>query len=147
MNEFSVTIQEYLSYLQSVRGVSPRTLEAYRDDLSLFVNYCGNHEIDPVQASPYQVQSFIAELSAERAAPSSVNRRLSSIRGLYRWLIRFGKRADNPCDTLRNVKAPQGLPSVLWEDEMAAFAELPQTQKILWPDRDRALILVMYSAG
>jgi integrase/recombinase XerC len=30
---------------------------------------------------------------------------------------------------------------------MAAFAELPQTQKILWPDRDRALILVMYSAG
>jgi integrase/recombinase XerC len=147
MNVNMGTVQEYLSYLQSVRGVSPRTLAAYRDDLSLFVNYCNNHDIDPVQASPYQVQSFIAELSAERAAPSSVNRRLSSIRGFYRWLVRFGKRADNPCDSLRNVKAPQGLPSVLWEDEMAAFAELPDTRKILWPERDKAIILTMYSAG
>ncbi|MDR2718463.1 MAG: tyrosine-type recombinase/integrase [Treponema sp.] len=140
-------IQNYLAYLESVRGVSARTLAAYRDDLSLFVNYSNNHKIDPVKASPYQVQSFIAELSAERAAPSSVNRRLSSIRGFYRWLVRFGKRADNPCDALRNIKAPQGLPSVLWEDEMAVFAELPEKNKILWPQRDKALILVMYSAG
>jgi integrase/recombinase XerC len=147
MNEGTEVTQNYLSYLQSVRGVSPRTLAAYRDDLSLFVNYCNNHDIDPIQASPYQVQSFIAELSAERAAPSSVNRRLSSIRGFYRWLLRFGKRADNPCDNLRNVKAPQGLPSVLWEDEMAAFAELPEKNKMLWPERDKALILTMYSAG
>jgi len=147
MNVNMGTVQNYLSYLESVRGVSPRTLTAYHDDLSLFVNYCNNHDIDPVQASPYQVQSFIAELSAERAAPSSVNRRLSSIRGLYRWLVRFGKRADNPCDALRNLKAPQRLPSVLWEDEMAAFAELPETRKILWPQRDKALILTMYSAG
>jgi len=147
MNEGTEVTQNYLSYLESVRGVSPRTLAAYRDDLSLFVNYCNNHDIDPVLASPYQVQSFIAELSAERAAPSSVNRRLSSVRGFYRWLLRFGRRADNPCDSLRNVKAPQGLPSVLWEDEMAAFAELPEKNKMLWPQRDKALILVMYSAG
>ena len=140
-------VQEYLSYLQTVRGVSPRTLDAYTDDLSLYINYCSNHEIDPAIAGQYEVQSFIADLSAERAAPSSVNRRLSSIRGFYRWLVRFGRRADNPCDTLRNVKVPQRLPSVLWEDEMADFAVLPQTRKILWPARDKALILTMYSAG
>ena len=140
-------IQEYLSYLQTVRGVSPRTLSAYGDDLSLFENYCANHAIDPEKASPYQVQGFIAELSAERAAPSSVNRRLSSIRGLYRWLSRFHGRADNPCDALRNVKTPQHLPSVLWEDEMADFAALPESRKVLWPARDKALIMTMYSAG
>jgi len=135
-----------------VRGVSERTLSAYGDDLSLYINYCTNHGIDPVQASPYEVRSFIADLSAERAAPSSVNRRLSSIRGFYRWLVRFGKRPDNPCDAgptgpLKNVKVPQRLPSVLWEDEMADFALLPQTRNILWPARDKALILTMYSAG
>ena len=148
----SVVVQEYLSYLQSVRGVSERTLSAYGDDLSLYINYCTNHGIDPVQASPYEVRGFIADLSAERAAPTSVNRRLSSIRGFYRWLVRFRKRQDNPCDAgptgpLRNVKVPQRLPSVLWEDEMADFALLPQTRNILWPARDKALILTMYSAG
>ena len=143
----SVLVQEYLSYLQTVRGVSARTLSAYGDDLSLYCNYCNNHDIDPVQASPYEVQSFIAELSAERAAPSSVNRRLSSIRGFYRWLLRFEKRADNPCDSLKNVKTPPRLPSVLWEDEMARFAALPETKDMLWPARDKALVLTMYSAG
>jgi len=151
MSECAV-VQEYLSYLQSVRGVSARTLSAYGDDLSLYLNYCANHEIDPVQASAYQVQCFIADLSAERAAPSSVNRRLSSIRGFYRWLVRFEKRADNPCDTgpggpLKNVKVPPRLPSVLWEDEMAQFAALPEAREILWPARDKALVLTMYSAG
>lgn len=143
----SDVMSNYLSYLQSVRTVSDRTLAAYTDDLSLFDNYCNNHAIDPATAGAYQVQSFIAELSAEQAAPSSVNRRLSSIRGFYRWLVRFNKRVDNPCDSLRNVKAPQRLPSVLWEDEMAVFAGLPDAKKILWPVRDKALIMVMYSAG
>jgi integrase/recombinase XerC len=151
MSECAV-VQEYLSYLQSVRGVSERTLSAYSDDLSRYAHYCSNHSIDPAGASPYEVRSFIADLSAERAAPSSVNRRLSSIRGFYRWLVRFGKRPDNPCDAgptgpLKNVKVPQRLPSVLWEDEMADFALLPQTRNILWPARDKALILTMYSAG
>ena len=148
----NVAVQEYLSYLQSARGVSARTLSAYGDDLSLYINYCNNHDIDPVEAGPYEVRSFIADLSAERAAPSSVNRRLSSVRGFYRWLVRFGRRADNPCDSgpggpLKNVKVPPQLPSVLWEDEMAQFAVLPETQDILWPARDKALVLTMYSAG
>ncbi|MDR0316396.1 MAG: tyrosine-type recombinase/integrase [Treponema sp.] len=141
------TIQEYLSYLQSVRGVSVRTLEAYGNDLSRFANYCGNHGIEAEGAGPHEVQGFIADLSAERIAATSVNRSLSSVRGFYRWLVRFGKRSDNPCDTLKNLKTPKIIPSVLWEDEMASFAELPETKKILWPARDKALIMTMYSAG
>jgi integrase/recombinase XerC len=140
-------VQKYLSYLSTMRGVSARTLSAYGDDLTLYINYCANHEIDPIQAKTYEVQCFIADLSAERAAPSSVNRRLSSIRGFYRWLVRFNQRTDNPCDTLKNVKVPPQLPSVLWEDEMAQFAALPETQDMLWPVRDKALVLTMYSAG
>jgi integrase/recombinase XerC len=145
-------IQDYLSYLKSVRGLSLRTLAAYRDDLYKFANYCNNHGIDPEKAGSYQVQGFIADMSFEQMAGSSVNRRLSSLRGFYRWLLRFGYRIDNPCESgsgapLRNVKIPGGLPSMLWEDEMAAFADLPETKKILWPGRDKALILTLYSAG
>ncbi|MDR3172721.1 MAG: tyrosine-type recombinase/integrase, partial [Treponema sp.] len=47
----------------------------------------------------------------------------------------------------RNLKSPKTLPSFLWEPEMARFAVLPETSGILWPARDKALILVMYSAG
>ncbi|MCL2600219.1 MAG: tyrosine-type recombinase/integrase [Treponema sp.] len=140
-------IEEYLSYLKVVRGLAVRTLEAYGDDLSWFADYCGNHGIDPENAAAYQIQGFVADFSAERAAPSSVNRRLASVRGFYRWLLRFGRRGDNPCDSLRNLKQPRGLPSVLWEDEMADFAALPENGEMLWPARDKAIIMAMYSAG
>jgi integrase/recombinase XerC len=147
MSEAQGVMREYLSYLKAVRGVSERTVEAYGNDLSHFSNYCANHGIDAEKAGSYEVQKFIADQSAERIAASSVNRSLSSIRGFYRWMVRFGKRSDNPCGSLRNVKAPRPLPSVLWEEEMASFAELPETTGILWPARDKALIMAMYSAG
>ncbi|MCL2067448.1 MAG: tyrosine recombinase [Treponema sp.] len=143
----SKVMQEYLSYLGAVRGVSERTLEAYHNDLAHFTNYCENHDIDPIGAKSFEVQGFIADLSEERIAPSSVNRCLSSIRGFYRWLVRFEKRNDDPCASLRNIKTPRNLPTVLWEKEMAGFAQLPEKSGILWPARDKALIMAMYSAG
>jgi integrase/recombinase XerC len=93
------------------------------------------------------VERFIADLSAENIAAVSVNRALSSVRGFYRWLIRFGRRNDDPSANIKNLKTPKTLPAFLWEGEMAAFAELPEKEGILWPVRDKALILAMYSAG
>jgi integrase/recombinase XerC len=140
-------ITEYITYLQAVKGSSQKTLDAYGNDLSRYANYCKNHEIDPIKAKSYEVQKFIADLSAEGFSATSVNRYLSSIRGFYKWLLRFNKREDNPSSLIKNVKTPVKLPSVLWENEMADFAALPDTQGILWPVRDKALIMSMYSAG
>lgn len=140
-------IEAYLEYLRTVRSVSPRTLDAYSRDLERFAQYCANHKIPVEDASPYEVQSFIADLSAEGAAAVSINRALSSVRGFYRYLYRFKFRSDDPTTELRNLKSPKQLPTFLWEGEMARFAELPDTAGILWPERDKALIMVMYSAG
>jgi integrase/recombinase XerC len=146
-NDSQAVIREYLAYIESVRGCSASTVESYKTDLFRYVNYCENHGIVAEAATPYEVQSFLTDLSAERAASSSVNRCLSSIRGVYRWMVRFNKRIDNPCAGLKNVKTPITLPSVLWEKEMADFAALPESAGILWPARDKALIMAMYSTG
>ncbi|MDR0465539.1 MAG: tyrosine-type recombinase/integrase [Treponema sp.] len=140
-------IKEYLDYLKAVRGCSQRTLDSYGNDLSRYAIYCENLGIKSEEASSYDVQGFIADLSAEHMAASSVNRNLSSIRGFYRWMNRMEKRKDNPCVSLKNIKTPACLPNVLWEDEMADFACLPETTGILWPERDKALIMAMYSGG
>ncbi|MDR1419356.1 MAG: tyrosine-type recombinase/integrase [Treponema sp.] len=140
-------VEEYLGYLRSVRGVSPRTLEAYGKDLSRFADYCSGLALSPEDAGPHDVRRFVAGLGAEGIASVSVNRALSSIRGYYRWLIRFGRRKDDPSGNLRNLKIQRNLPAFLGEGEMAVFAELPDTAGILWPVRDKAMILAMYSAG
>jgi integrase/recombinase XerC len=140
-------VPDYLSYLKTVKGVSERTILAYGKDLDHFCVYCSNHDLEIEKASSHEVRNFIADASAEGTAAVSVNRALSSIRGFYKWLIRFGFREDDPTSSLRNLKAPKTLPAFLWEGEMASFADLPDTAGILWPLRDKALILAMYSAG
>ena len=140
-------VMEYLEYLSSVRGVSERTSSAYNRDLLHYIAYCANHDFPPEKASPSQVRGFISDLSLEGVASVSVNRSLSSIRGFYRWLVRFNYRQDDPALPLRNLKTPKTLPAFLWEGEMAHFSELPDTAGILWPERDKALILAMYSGG
>ena len=140
-------INEYLNYLEAVKGCSDRTIEAYRNDLTRYAVYCENHGFEVVTAQAYEVQQFIADLSAENMSAASVNRHLSSIRGFYRWMNRFKRRMDNPCYALKNIRAPVKMPAVLWENEMADFASLPEKSGILWPERDKALIMVMYCAG
>jgi len=115
--------------------------------MSHFLNYCDNHAIDFIHVKPVELQSFIADQSLEQKTPGSINRSLSVIRSFYRWMVRFNKRSDNPCGSLKNLKNPQKLPDVLWEKEMAGFAELPDNTGILWPERDKAIIMLMYSAG
>ena len=138
---------EYLTYLRAVRGMSKATLSSYCNNLNHFSAYCDNFNINPVEASARDVRFFIADLSREELAASTINHALSSIRGYYRWLVRLGLRCDNPASAIKNIREPRILPSFLWESEMAKFSQVPEKQDRLWPVRDKALILIMYSAG
>jgi site-specific recombinase XerD len=143
--------EEYLQYITSVRNVSPQTLRAYRNDLDKLAVYCARNGVKPENADSETLWGFVEDLTREDMAAASVNRILSGLRGFYRYLCRFAGRKDNPCQFIRNVKTASRLPSFLWQDEMAVFAALPSAESTEgfhpWPERDEALILVMYSAG
>jgi integrase/recombinase XerC len=140
-------IEEYVAYVSSVRGLALNSVIAYRADLEHFAVYCERLGVVPEDASVQVVRNFLGDRSFEGDAAVSVNRALSSLRGFFAHLVRFGYRKDNPVQGQANLKTPHNLPDVLWETEMAAFARLPETERILWPERDKALIMVMYSAG
>jgi site-specific recombinase XerD len=146
-NEHSDRIVEYLDYLFSVRSVSAQTLRAYCGDLDHFTRWCAGQRVEPEQATARDVRLFIGGLGREGLAAVSINRVLSSLRGFFRYMIRFSYRTDNPAASIRNLKQPKKVPSFLWEAEMAQFADLPDTAGILWRERDKALILTLYSAG
>jgi integrase/recombinase XerC len=140
-------IEQYLDYLRNVRVMRERTLSAYSIDLSDFRDYCDNINIKPEDAQIEDVRLYIGDMSFESKAAHSINRALSALRGFFKYLIRFKYRKDNPAETVRNIKAPKKLPVFLWEDEMKDFASLPLEKNILWPARDEALIMLIYSAG
>lgn len=155
---------EYLSYLSGVRNLSPRSVASYGRDLSLFDAFLAGRS--PVDADVSDVRLFVAELGSKDYEASSVNRVLSSLRGFFRYAVRFGLRADNPASSVRNLKTPKKLPVFLHPEEAASFCAAPSAGGALagsalaggaatdplapielWPERDGALFSVLYSTG
>jgi integrase/recombinase XerD len=138
--------EEYLSWLEVERGRSPRTLAAYRRDLSAFgaaLGEGGRRTMDT--ASPSDVAAYLASLRASHSK-ASVARAHSSIRGFYRFLVEEGRRDDDPAADLPSVSVSDLLPKALSEEETERLlgAVVGTGPAVL---RDRALLEVLYGTG
>lgn len=137
-------IEEYLSYLESVRGLSERTLRVYADDLERYEAFLKGIDIDAAQA--HEIRAFAGSLVMEGKASSSVNRALSTIRGYYRYRMRFGGLKSDPGREVENLTMTRPLPKFMFEDEMAQLIESIDGTGFM-DARDRALFEVLYSTG
>ena len=102
-------IGEYLEYLELEKGLAQNTLDAYRRDLSEFAKNIDN--IDSVNRMT--INGFIRTLREKKLAPTSVIRKIASIRGFFKWAYSSGLIKQNPASTLEQPKVPQRLPKVI----------------------------------
>ncbi len=141
-------IEDYLAFLDAVRGLSPRTLRSYREDFEGFDAFVADSaaagDVDSVTAS--DIRAYVAFLVVEGKAGSSVNRALSAIRGYFRYRVRFGGLAVDPSRDVEGLPFKRPLPRFLFEDEASAFLGLPEGEGF-GPSRDRAMLEFLYSTG
>ncbi|HOD58244.1 MAG TPA: tyrosine recombinase [Rectinema sp.] len=135
---------DYLDYLGSVRGLSFRTVEAYRRDLAQYEVFLEGKDLDEADAS--DIRTFAGTLVMEKRAASSINRALSAVRGFYRYRMKFHEKGKDPAREVENVPTGRSLPSFLFEEEINSFLESIEGETFL-DVRDRALLEVMYSTG
>ncbi len=142
----SRTSDEYLAYLAAVRSLSPRTVSSYREDLSLYEAFCEAAGTDIERADASDARAFIAGMVRDGYAGASVNRALSALKGLYRWLVRYGKARSNPVRDVESVPMDRKLPAFLFEDEMSGFIGQAEGDGFA-AARDLALFETLYSTG
>jgi site-specific recombinase XerD len=142
----STSTESYLSYLEAIRSLSPRTIEAYRDDLRMFEASCLLSGCSAESAHPGDVSAFVAGLVKTGYATSSINRALSAVKGYYRYLVRFGKARSNPAKDVESLPAARTLPSFMFENEMAEFIEGTPDSGFAGA-RDKAILETLYSTG
>ena len=140
-------ISEYLTCLRIERGRSPRTIEAYGRDLADYASFLERNRLGSVaHADRAALAAYEADLSERGFAPTSVKRRLSAIKGLYRYLVREEVIATSPADLIAVPKTPDRLPDVLSIAQVCALMECADdsTPASL---RDHALLEVLYGCG
>ncbi|MDA3849889.1 MAG: tyrosine-type recombinase/integrase [Spirochaetaceae bacterium] len=137
--------RDYLQYLEQVRCLSPHTLRSYLNDLKswhFWVESQGEDESDPSQ---FCLRGYLADLTLRGMNPSSVNRRLSTMRGYYQWLCDKNLLQNNPLKIMHNQKTKRHLPAYLTFLEFQAL--LDATGEDLLGLRDKALLECLYSTG
>ncbi len=128
-------------------GLSPRTLESYRRDLTQLFAWLEQQNLQPHQAATQQIQAFLAHRSLdEKVAARSLARQLSAIKRYHRWLLRENRRPDDPTLTVDPPRLPKPLPKTLGESEVEALLLAPEVDTPLGL-RDRAMLETLYAAG
>jgi integrase/recombinase XerD len=127
----------------STARLAPRTVEAYRRDLSAFSAWLGS---SPARATPAELAAYVAKLRADGLAATTIARRVAALRSFYRHQVLLGARPDNPAAELELPRRRRALPRTLspGEAERLIEAAAGTTPRLL---RDRALVELLYGAG
>ena len=139
-------IDQFCDALWLEDGLSQNTLSAYRQDLYDLANWLASQRsIAITQASREHVSRYFSDRFAEIRA-STANRRLSSMRRFYGWLLLQGRRDDDPCLLLKSAKRPARFPKAPIESQVESLLNAPKIETALGL-RDRAMLEMMYAAG
>ncbi|WP_298239883.1 site-specific tyrosine recombinase XerD [uncultured Bradyrhizobium sp.] len=103
----------FLDMLAAEQGAGPNTLDAYRRDLNDFSEFLGRVGRSFADAETQTLRDYLADLDARGFKSTSVARRLSAMRHLYRFLLNERIRAEDPAAILSGPKRGRGLPKVL----------------------------------
>jgi integrase/recombinase XerC len=139
----------FLSRLSAEKGYSQATLDAYGRDLAQFEAYLQKRSkslAKPDELTRRDVQGYLAGLHRQGVAKTSVARKLSALRSLFKDLMRHGLARNNPVAGLKNPKQPKLHPRALNVDQAMALLDAKIT-----PDpeglRDLALAELLYGSG
>lgn len=112
--ELNKVISDYLIELAGVRGVSDNTLSSYRIDLTQFELFCREREKILIEKiSDKIIRMFVVDMNNKGLSKTSMSRKLSAIRGMFKYSIINEYVDKNPCSSVVNPKSKRRIPEVL----------------------------------
>jgi integrase/recombinase XerC len=142
-------IDDFLDYLTHERAYSPHTVTSYGNDLREFDTYLKNPE-DPIElphADADLVRGWAMDLMASGMKATSVNRKLSSLRTFYKYLLKKGEIKVSPVQNVGGPKKVKPLPQFVRENDMERML-CATAQGGSWQEmREHVILQLFYETG
>ncbi|WP_295436346.1 tyrosine recombinase XerC [uncultured Thiodictyon sp.] len=141
-------IEPFLAHLAHERRLAEPTLCAYRADLerlTAWLTAAGGPPDAITRLDQQQIRRYVAWRHRTGVCGRTLQRELSSLRSLYRWLLREGRAQNNPAVGIRAPKTARKLPATLDADQLCNLLDRPVDD--LLAIRDTAMIELFYSSG
>lgn len=112
-------IDSFLQYIQYRKNYSSCTVLSYHNDLSQFQSFLqSTYRLSLTQAESYHIRDWMIHLKEHKQHSNSINRKISSLKSFYKYLLLEHKIDKNPTDTIFSLKRAQKLPVFFREDDI-----------------------------
>ena len=143
-------IDSFLDYLRYERNYSNYTIEAYSKDLRQFEEYVKvnkDNRFAPDEVDADLVRCWIVSLMDDKMSPVSVNRKLSSLKSFFKFLMKQGSISVNPLRLITGPKTKKPLPYFVRDKEMELLLDGDGFDEDFEGVRDRLILEMLYDTG
>ena len=145
-NREDSNLRSFLNYLLVDKGLSNNTVKAYEADISSFFQWLDNEDLKYKNLQEGHINQYISFLFQRKMRSSSVNRKISSIKSFYIFLVKRNFVKNSPLNDLVTPKQEKYLPESMSEAEVDKLLNSPDVSNKI-ENRDKAMIEMLYATG
>ena len=145
-NREDSNLRSFLNYLLVDKGLSNNTAKAYEADISSFFQWLDNEDLKYKNLQEDHINQYISFLFQRKMRSSSVNRKISSIKSFYIFLVKRNFVKNSPLNDLVTPKQEKYLPESMSEAEVDKLLNSPDVANKI-ENRDKAMIEMLYATG
>ena len=143
-------INNFIQYISLERQYSKHTVKAYQTDLSAFLYYVENtYDIsNAMEVTRDMIRSWIVQLIEEDKSNTTINRKLSTLKSYFNYLIKTGIVKGNPVKNISSLKTPSYLPHFITKEKMKLYYSTRQEENDDFISvRNFFIVDILYSTG
>ncbi len=141
---------KFITYLSSEKRFSEHTIKSYSTDLKQFTSFLADdfQIVDDINEVRFQIiRTWIASLLEKGVAPRSVNRKISTLKSYFKFLIREGAIVENPMMKVVSPKSKKRLPVFIEEDQIESLLNEVKFEEGFVGERNKLIIELFYVTG
>jgi integrase/recombinase XerC len=142
-------VDSFINYLEYEKRASAHTVLAYRNDLEQFGEFCATsfEKEDISFAEHAEIRAWVIDLVDNQLSPSSINRKIATLRSFYKFLLRSGEISKDPTYKIRALKTPKRLPEFVQEEAIDKILDEINFSADFEGQRDRMVMEFLYLTG
>lgn len=141
-------LEQFLKYLQYEKRYSKHTLIAYKNDLSQYHLFLDSLEQNLLTANHHTIRSWIVSLMDENIDARSINRKISTLRSFYKFLVKEKVLEQNPVSKVQTPKAAKKLPSFIPDEKLNSLLDSDEIFESGFSGlRDKLVIELLFGTG
>ncbi|MGA7723391.1 MAG: tyrosine-type recombinase/integrase [Ignavibacteriaceae bacterium] len=140
MMEINLAADEFIEEIDCIKRYSPNTIKSYSEDISDFLKFCKiNSKLYLEDVTERFLKSFLVELNDRELNKKSISRKLSTLRGMFKYFYRRNYIAINPSSLISNPKSARKLPEVITTKSIMEIYKIAESE-----DKDPELLEIVF---